>query len=142
MNAYKVSVNQISNALRSENVELPVGTINNQNQEMVIQVNGLVKTPNEFNQIIVAQNRSSTGAIVTCVLIASYPSRWWTSRGWVSVATNGQPAVAMDIIKMSDANVIDVVDKTQQRLAEIQADPTPGVTMTVVADSSKVFAAR
>ena len=38
---------------------------------------------------------------------------------------------------MSDANVIDVVDKTQQRLAEIQATLPPGVTMTVVADSSK-----
>ena len=67
MNAYKVSVNQISNALRSENVELPVGTINNQNQEMVIQVNGLVKTPNEFNQIIVAQNRSRHGCYRACV---------------------------------------------------------------------------
>ena len=137
MNAYKVSVNQISNALRSENVELPVGTINNQNQEMVIQVNGLVKTPNEFNQIIVAQNRSSTGAIVPVYLSQVAEVVDGQAEAESASLQNGQPAVAMDIIKMSDANVIDVVDKTQQRLAEIQATLPPGVTMTVVADSSK-----
>lgn len=137
MNAYKVSVNQISNALRSENVELPVGTINNQNQEMVIQVNGLVKTPNEFNQIIVAQNRSSTGAIVPVYLSQVAEVIDGQAEAESASLQNGQPAVAMDIIKMSDANVIDVVDKTQQRLAEIQATLPPGVTMTVVADSSK-----
>ena len=137
MNAYKVSVNQISNALRSENVELPVGTINNQNQEMVIQVNGLVKTPNEFNQIIVAQNRSSTGAIVPVYLSQVALVVDGQAEAESASLQNGQPAVAMDIIKMSDANVIDVVDKTQQRLAEIQSTLPPGVTMTVVADSSK-----
>ena len=137
MNAYKVSVNQISNALRSENVELPVGTINNQNQEMVIQVNGLVKTPNEFNQIIVAQNRSSTGAIVPVYLSQVAQVVDGQAEAESASLQNGQPAVAMDIIKMSDANVIDVVDKTQQRLAEIQATLPPGVTMMVVADSSK-----
>lgn len=137
MNAYKVSVNQISNALRSENVELPVGTINNQNQEMVIQVNGLVKTPNEFNQIIVAQNRSSTGTIVPVYLSQVAQVVDGQAEAESASLQNGQPAVAIDIIKMSDANVIDVVDKTQQRLAEIQATLPPGVTMTVVADSSK-----
>ena len=137
MNAYKVSVNQISNALRSENVELPVGTITNQNQEMVIQVNGLVKTPNEFNQIIVAQNRSSTGAIVPVYLSQVAQVVDGQAEAESASLQNGQPAVAMDIIKMSDANVIDVVDKTQQRLAEIQSTLPPGVTMTVVADSSK-----
>lgn len=137
MNAYKVSVNQISNALRSENVELPVGTINNQNQEMVIQVNGLVKTPNEFNQIIVAQNLSSTGAIVPVYLSQVAQVVDGQAEAESASLQNGQPAVAMDIIKMSDANVIDVVDKTQQRLAEIQSTLPPGVTMTVVADSSK-----
>ena len=137
MNAYKVSVNQISNALRSENVELPVGTITNQNQEMVIQVNGLVKTPNEFNQIIVAQNRSSTGATVPVYLSQVAQVVDGQAEAESASLQNGQPAVAMDIIKMSDANVIDVVDKTQQRLAEIQSTLPPGVTMTVVADSSK-----
>lgn len=137
MNAYNVSVNQISNALRSENVELPVGTISNQNQEMVIQVNGLVKTPNEFNQIIVAQNRASTGAIVPVYLSQVAQVIDGEAEAESASLQNGQPAVAMDIIKMSDANVIDVVDNTQRRLKDIQASLPPGVTMTVVADSSK-----
>lgn len=142
MNAYHVSVNQISNALRAENVELPVGTINHQNQEMVIQVNGLVATPNEFNQIIVAQNRGANGLSVPVYL--SQVAQVVDDQAEPESASlqNGEPAVAMDIIKTSDANVIDVVDNTQKRLQEIQATLPAGVTMTVVTDSSKVFAAH
>ncbi len=137
MNAYHVSVNQISNALRAENVELPVGTINHQNQEMVIQVNGLVATPNEFNQIIVAQNRGANGLSVPVYL--SQVAQVVDDQAEPESASlqNGEPAVAMDIIKTSDANVIDVVDNTQKRLQEIQATLPAGVTMTVVTDSSK-----
>ena len=137
MNAYHVSVNQISNALRAENVELPVGTINHQNQEMVIQVNGLVATPNEFNQIIVAQNRGANGLSVPVYL--SQVAQVVDDQAEPESASlqNGEPAVAMDIIKTSDANVIDVVDNTQKRLKEIQATLPAGVTMTVVTDSSK-----
>ncbi|MFW2176930.1 MULTISPECIES: efflux RND transporter permease subunit [unclassified Moraxella] len=136
MNAYRVSVNQIINALRSENVELPVGTLNNQNQEMVVQINGLVKSPNEFNQLIVAQNRGATGSVpvylsqVAQVVDGQVPLE--------SIALqNGKPAIAMDIVKTSDANVIDVVDNTKARLEEIKATLPTGVTMTVVADSAK-----
>ena len=137
MNAYKVSVNQISNALRSENVELPVGTINNQNQEMVIQVNGLVKTPNEFNQIIVAQNRSSTGATVPVYLSQVAQVVDGQAEAESASLQKGHRGVSMHIKKMSYANVFFVVQKTPPRLAEIQATLPPGVTMTVVADSSK-----
>ena len=97
MNAYHVSVNQISNALRAENVELPVGTINHQNQEMVIQVNGLVATPNEFNQIIVAQNRGANGLSVPVYL--SQVAQVVDDQAEPESASlqNGEPAVAMDI---------------------------------------------
>jgi HAE1 family hydrophobic/amphiphilic exporter-1 len=50
---------------------------------------------------------------------------------------NGQAAVSLDVIKSSGANVIDVVDKANEVLAEIRQQLPAGVSMTVVADSSK-----
>ena len=50
---------------------------------------------------------------------------------------NGQPAVSLDVIKSSGANVIEVVDKANETLAEIRQQLPAGVSMTVVADSSK-----
>lgn len=137
MNAHRVSVNQIVNALRSENVELPVGTIKNRNDEMVVQINGLVKTPSEFNQLIVAQNRGANGLSTPVYLSQVAQVVDGQAEAESASLQNGQTAVAMDIIKTSDANIIDVVDNTQKRLEEIRQTLPNGVTMTVVADSSK-----
>lgn len=137
MNAYHVSINQVINALRSENVELPVGSINNNNQEMVVQINGLAKNVNEFNQIIVAQNRSAAGMTVPVYLSQVAQVVDGQAEAASSSLHNGQRAVALDVIKTSDANVIDVVDSTKARLEQIKKTLPAGVTMTTVADSSK-----
>ncbi|ELA09740.1 multidrug efflux protein [Moraxella macacae 0408225] len=136
MNAYRLSINQVINALRTENVELPIGTINSQNQEMVVQINGLVKSPNEFNQIIVGQNRNKNGQITPIYLsqIANVIDGEAESKS--ASLQNGQPAIGMNIIKTSDANVIDVVDNIKKRLDTIQQNLPAGITMTVVSDSS------
>lgn len=137
LNAYNVSVNQVINALRSENVELPVGTLEQANQEMVVQINGLVQSPNQFNQIIVAQNRGSNGLASPVYLSQVAQVIDGQADAKSASLQNGELAVAMDIIKTSDANVIDVVDNTKARLAEISQTLPAGVTMTVVADSSR-----
>lgn len=136
MNAYRLSINQVVNALRSENVELPVGTINNNNQEMVVQINGLVKSPSEFNQIIVGQNRGLNGQITPIYLSQIAKVIDGEAEKESASLQNGQPAIAMDIIKTSDANVIDVVDNIKDRLDDIQKTLPAGITMTVVSDSS------
>ncbi|WP_019519383.1 efflux RND transporter permease subunit [Faucicola boevrei] len=136
MNAYRLSINQVVNALRTENVELPVGTINNHNQEMVVQINGLVKSPSEFNQIIVGQNRGANGQITPIYLSQIANVIDGEAEKQSASLQNGQPAVAMDIIKTSDANVIDVVDNVKNRLDDIQQTLPAGITMTVVSDSS------
>lgn len=136
MNAYRLSINQVVNALRTENVELPVGTINNRNQEMVVQINGLVKSPSEFNQIIVGQNRGANGQITPIYLSQIANVIDGEAEKQSASLQNGQPAVAMDIIKTSDANVIDVVDNVKNRLDDIQQTLPAGITMTVVSDSS------
>ena len=137
LNAYNVSVNQVINALRSENVELPVGTLEQANQEMVVQINGLVQSPNQFNQIIVAQNRGSNGLASPVYLSQVAQVIDGQADAESASLQDGELAVAMDIIKTSDANVIDVVDNTKARLAEISQTLPAGVTMTVVADSSR-----
>ncbi len=50
---------------------------------------------------------------------------------------NGRTAVSIDILKSSDANVIQVVDKTYQTLEKLKAQMPTGLNYKVVADSSK-----
>lgn len=50
---------------------------------------------------------------------------------------NGKTAVAIDILRSSDANVIEVVDKSYAALESIEAQLPQGTTLQVVVDSSK-----
>ncbi|EMP3266665.1 efflux RND transporter permease subunit, partial [Acinetobacter baumannii] len=50
---------------------------------------------------------------------------------------NGRTAVSVDILKSSDANVIQVVDKTYQTLEKLKAQMPAALNYKVVADSSK-----
>src|SRR5690606_5719819 len=50
---------------------------------------------------------------------------------------NGKAAVAIDILRSSDANVIEVVDKTYAALENIEAQLPQGTTLQVVVDASK-----
>ena len=137
LSAYHVSINQVINALKSENVQIPVGNITQDSQEMVVQIDGQFASPQDFNQLIVAQNANGVGQSYPVYL--SQVAQVMDSQTEAASASlqNGNPAVAMDIIKTSDANVIDVVNHTQARLEEIKQSLPAGVTMTVVADTSK-----
>ena len=54
-----------------------------------------------------------------------------------SAYLDGKTAVAIDILRSSDSNVIDVVDGTYETLADIQKQLPEGTTAKVVVDSSK-----
>src|SRR3990167_4261439 len=54
-----------------------------------------------------------------------------------SAYLDGKTAVAIDILRSSDSNVIDVVDGTYETLADIQKQLPKGTTAKVVVDSSK-----
>lgn len=136
MNAYRVSVNQVANALKNDNVELPLGTLEQNNQQTIVQINGRVKSPAEFGQLVVAQNRTPSGQIVPVYLSQIAQIRDGQADAASAALVNGKPAVAMDVIKTSDANVLAVVDGVRKRLAEIEPTLPPDVHMQVVADSS------
>ena len=54
-----------------------------------------------------------------------------------SAYLDGKTAVAIDILRSSDSNVIDVVDSAYETLADIQKQLPEGTTAKVVVDSSK-----
>ena len=60
MEAWGVTVEQVAAALRSENQELPAGSIRSLEQERVVQINARLKTPAEFRDIVVEVHDRST----------------------------------------------------------------------------------
>lgn len=132
LRAFSVGVDQVVNTLRTENQELPAGSVSSDKTELIVQLNGRLQKPADFRRLIVAQR---AGGPVYLEQVADVVDGEQELQSMAMV--NGLRAVSLDIVKTSDANTIDVVDKAREVAAEIKLSLPPGMKMVPVADSSK-----
>lgn len=132
LRAYSVGVDQIVNTLKTENLELPAGTVSSEQSEWVVQLKGRLQKPSDFRRLIVAQR---AGGPVYLEQVANVVDGEQEIESMALV--NGKRAVSLDIVKTSDANTIAVVDEAMEVAEEIKESLPAGMEMVIVADSSK-----
>ncbi|MDQ8037172.1 MAG: efflux RND transporter permease subunit, partial [Pedobacter sp.] len=132
LRALNVGVDQIVRTLQTENQELPAGTVSSEQSELVVQIKGRLRNPQDFRRLIVAQR---AGGPVYLEQVADVVDGEQELESMALV--NGQRAVSLDIVKTSDANTIGVVDSAKKVAAEVEQSLPEGMKMTIVADSSK-----
>jgi len=135
MEALGIGVDQVINALRNENQELPAGAVRSLSSENVVQVQGRFKNPADFNRLIVARRGDQPVLLSQIATVAD------AQQEQESLALyNGQRTLALDILKAQGQNTIEVADGLDAAIKELQ--PTlkalyPGVKLEVIKDSSR-----
>jgi multidrug efflux pump len=115
MAARQVTVLDVERALHEQNVELPSGRVENLQREMTIQVRGEMKTPEEFDRLVI---KESGGALVRLADIGKAEVGVEDER---SVARfNSKPAVGLGVVKQSKANTIEVARGIKAELERIK----------------------
>ena len=141
MEALGVSTDQIAAALRSENQELPLGTIRSLEQERVVQVNARLKTPRDFAHIIVARRAATTATAAgagTVVRLSQVADVVDGPQEQESLALyNGRRTVLLSVQKSQGENTIAVVDGLQRVLGESKALTPPGIVTEINRDNSR-----
>ncbi|HEX7634910.1 MAG TPA: efflux RND transporter permease subunit [Noviherbaspirillum sp.] len=135
MEALGIGIDQVINAVRNENQELPTGAIRSLANEQVVQIQGRVKNPEDFGRIIVARRG---GQPVTLAQIATVADGQEEQESLAMY--NGQRTLALNILKAQGENTIAVADGLKTALAELA--PTmkalyPGVKIDVIKDGSR-----
>ncbi|MDO8703077.1 MAG: efflux RND transporter permease subunit [Undibacterium sp.] len=135
MEALGLGVDQVINALRNENQELPTGAIRSLDNEKVVQIQGRVKDPQDFGRIIVAKRGGQA------VLLSQVASVVDGQEEQESLALhNGQRTVALDVLKAQGQNTIEVADGITAALATIEPQlkaQYPGLKVQVIKDGSR-----
>ncbi|HCY62298.1 MAG TPA: nodulation protein NolG [Oxalobacteraceae bacterium] len=135
MEALGIGVDQVIQALRNENQELPAGAVRTLTNENVVQIQGRIRNPADFNRLIVARRGGQP------VLLSQIASVVDGQQEQESLALyNGQRTLALDILKAQGQNTIEVADGLSAALKELE--PTlkalhPGVKLEVIKDSSR-----
>jgi multidrug efflux pump len=129
--AFSLTVQDVENALKAQNVELPSGRIESLDREFsVLSRTGLV-TPEQFRSIVVKTaegHQVMLGEVARVELGAADERR--DSR------YNGQPAITVGIIKQAVANPLDVSKAVRAVMPEINQSLPQGLSATIGNDSS------
>ncbi|WP_313483579.1 efflux RND transporter permease subunit [Acinetobacter variabilis] len=132
LQAFGIGVDSVINTLKSENIEVPGGTLKSGNSELVIEINSKVLHPLAFGDLVIANKNGAPIFLKQVAEIEDSQAELETG-----AFLNGKAAVAVDILRSSDSNVIEVVDSTYKTLESIKAQLPQGTTLKVVMDSSK-----
>ena len=131
MEARRVGIDQIINALRAENQELPAGTLIASDREQVVQVKGRIKNAEDFGRIIVARRG---GQPVYLAQVANVVDGQEDEDS--AALVDGQRAISLDIVKAQGENTIAVVDRVRRITTELGRQLPPDVKIVVVRDAS------
>lgn len=128
--AAHVGVSDVVNALNSQNLAAPVGSITGDLTERQIRLIGRLQTPQDFLQLVVA-NRS--GQLVRLGQVADVADTTVEARSLAFL--NEQPGVGLDITKSRGVSTTRVADDIKAHVARIQQTLPPGVKLSIVKDA-------
>ncbi len=131
MAAYRVTPQDVENALRKQNVEIPAGRVESVAREFTVVSETDLRTPEEFERIIL---RDDSGYLVRLRDVGRAEIGPLDER--VSARFNGRGAVAIGVVKQSTANPLDVSKAVNNALGAIRAALPDGMGVEVAYDSS------
>ncbi|MBP0002443.1 MAG: efflux RND transporter permease subunit [Cyanobacteria bacterium SBC] len=131
--ARNLTVLDLEDALRRENVEIPSGRIEGQTSEFSVRTLGRLQTPPEYEELTIATN--SDGSQVRLKDIGRAEIGAEDERSFVRL--NGLPAVGLGIVKLSSANTLEVAAGVREKMKELRSQFPPGIDYEVAVDNSE-----
>jgi multidrug efflux pump len=131
MAAHGLTTQDVENAIRAGNAEIPGGRVEGSQREFAVRTRGELATPEGFAAIIVAQHGGELVRLsdVAVVKVGAEDER--------TVARyNGEPAVGLGIAKQAKASTIEVAKAVRDALPELSALLPSGQRLDVAYDSS------
>ncbi|MCY7316437.1 MAG: efflux RND transporter permease subunit [Rubrivivax sp.] len=133
---YRLTVQDVEDALRRQNLEVPAGRIESRTREFSVTARTDLNTVAQFNDIAL---KTVGGYTVRLRDVARVEEAAASERSRVRL--NGVPSISTGIIRNATANPLDVADGVRALMPQIQRDLPPSVTV-VQANDNSVFIDR
>ncbi len=131
LNALGMGVDEVIIGLQSENVNTPLGRMTGKSTEVSLRISGKPDVVQEFGKMVIAHRKDRP---ILLGEVARVEDGQEEQRSLALI--NGVPAVALEVLKQSRANVVGVSDAVREEIAKLQKEIPAGVAINVVQDSS------
>lgn len=129
--AYRLTPQDVEDALRQQNVEIPAGLIESEERQFTILSETDLKTPAQFNDLVIKRE----GNYLVRLQDIGYAELGPRNDDRI-VRFNGEPAIALGVVKQSTANPLDVSNAVRDRLPQIREGLPEGMRVEVAHDKS------
>ena len=127
LHAYGLTLQHITQLLQAENLNLPGGTVQTGNLELMIRTTGEFQRLEQIENLNIPSDR---GALVKLKDVATVALTYNEVKGYVMF--NGQPAVGISIQKETDANTVNMARRVERELTRIQRNLPAGIDLNIV----------
>jgi multidrug efflux pump len=134
--SYGMSLEDLRTAISSANVNLPKGNIDSRSQEFAIDSNDQLRSPKDYDQLIVA-NRNGGPVRLRDVAKVANGAENRELGAWSDLT----PAIIIGVQRQPGANVIAVVDQIKALLPNLRASLPGAVELTVLSDRTTTIRA-
>ena len=131
LRAYGVTPAEIATALKEANADQPVGLLSDTTQDALLRVEGRVRDPRQFEQLVVARRGTlalTLGDLGRLVEREREPDS--------SARINGQRAIVYNVYKQQDANIVVAGDAVKAAMDELRKNLPPDVELRLIYASS------
>ncbi|MCD4747861.1 MAG: efflux RND transporter permease subunit, partial [Thermoanaerobaculales bacterium] len=131
MEAHHLSVRQVREILRAENLDFPAGTVKVGTRELQIRMAGRFKGTQEIADTVIGKNGD---ALVRLRDVAAVTDGFEEPQEWAW--SGGLPSVAMVVQKQSGTNTVNVIRGINKRLATIKDEIPADIKVHTILDNS------
>jgi multidrug efflux pump len=129
--AYRLTVQDVEDALRRSNLEVPAGRIESSQREFNVTAATDLQTPEQFRAVALRTVNGQTIRLGDVARVLQGPQDERTS-----VRFNGSEAISLGVIRQATANPLELSAGVYALLDRIRADMPPGVRIEVANDNS------
>ena len=130
--ARNLTVTDVADALRRQNVELPAGRIDSEQREFTVRLERAFENADDFARLTIA--KGADGHLIRLGEVARVELGQNTYR--TEFRGNGIPTVGLGIVKQSTANALEVLRATNAAAVAINAALPEGMSLVASSDDS------
>ena len=132
LEAFGITPEQVAQAVRNENQDLPLGAVRSQAQDRVVQIDARMQRPEDFGRIIVARKNGAPVRVEQIARVQDGPQEVESLALY-----NGQRTLLMSVQKAQGENTIEVVDGLNDAVQALRKELPPGVRQETIAHSTR-----
>ncbi len=129
--SYRLTTQDVEDAIRRSNLELPAGRIESQQREFSVTSQTDLVRPGQFGEIVI---KNVNGFSVKVRDVARVEEGAADER--TAVRLNGRSAVAIGVIRQATANPLDLSKGVREAIPKLKADLPPDVLIDIANDNS------